>query len=346
MKKVLLAVCAILVGLQGSAEQRTKVFKKSFPASGLQELTIWNRYGNIDICQEGETFEVEATVFVEAKTQVKVDELLEYIHVSAEEQNSTLNVRTILEKDLSVQQLLSGVSFGIDYQIKIPTGKKLRIVAQEGNVTLGDFVGDVNVEIVSGNFKANSVKGKDFTAKLSKGEFEVEHVGAFNGVFKSAKVKIGDGTRMQLDCNSSTLQLMEADQLTIKSSGGSAYLGMIEHLMLNTFYTKYEIQDIGSSLRVDARYGEVNVRNIHFSFSSVELKGSSTKVGLTFMEGCGYNLELKQSKRMKVDLPESFALTEKPTSEKGVIVRTGFIGDKKYSGKVVLNLSGGNLFIQ
>ena len=88
------------------------------------------------------------------------------------------------------------------------------------------------------------------------------------------------------------------------------------------------------------------MRNVNISFSSVEVKGSSTKVGLTFMEGCGYALEINRNKNMKVELPQGVTLEAKPTTNKNAVLETGFVGDKKYSGKVNLNLSGGSLFIQ
>ena len=121
---------------------------------------------------------------------------------------------------------------------------------------------------------------------------------------------------------------------------------MVEDMDGTSFYTKYEVQDIGGSLKMDMRWGELNVRNINFSFATVDVKGSSTKVGLTFMEGCGYTLELARNKNLKVELPEGVALESKPTTDKNTVLETGFIGNKKYAGKVNLNLSGGSLFIQ
>ena len=188
--------------------------------------------------------------------------------------------------------------------------------------------------------------GGEFSVKQNKGEFEVEKLGNMTAEFKSCKVKIGEGKEMKLDCTSTTLQLMEADKLSLKTSGGTCYLGMVEDMDGTSFYTKYEVQDIGGSLKMDMRWGELNVRNINFSFATVDVKGSSTKVGLTFMEGCGYTLELARNKNLKVELPEGVALESKPTTDKNTVLETGFIGNKKYAGKVNLNLSGGSLFIQ
>lgn len=346
MKRILFITIAVLFVLNARAEEGTKEFKQSFPAASFNELIVSNRYGNIDIRQEGEEFAITASVWVEAKNKAKVDEILEYIAITAKERGAALNVETVFKKDMSLKQTFSGVTVSVDYHIKVPKGKKVRLLSTDGGISMSDFTGDLSVEIVSGNFKANTVLGGEFSVKQSKGEFEVEKLAVFNGEFKSCKVKIGEGTDMKLDCNSTGLQLMEANNLTLKTSGGTCYLGMIENLSGNSFYTKYEVQDIGGSLWMDTRWGELNVRNINLSFSSVEVKSSSTKVGLTFMEGCGYALEINRNKNLKVELPQGVVLETKPTTNKNAVLETGFVGDKKFSGRVNLNMSGGSLFIQ
>ena len=346
MKRILFIATAILFSVNVWAEEGTKEFKQSFPAASFNELIVSNRFGNIDIRQEGEEFAITATVWVEAKNKAKVDEILEFISITAKERGSALNVETKFGKDMSLQQTFSGVTISVDYHIKVPVGKKLRLLSTDGGVSMTTFNGNLNVEFMSGNFKADAITGGEFSIKQSKGEFEVEKVAVFNGEFKSCKVKIGEGTDMKFDCNSTALQLMEADNLTLKTSGGSCYLGMIENMSGNSFYTKYEVQDIGGSLWMDMRWGELNVRNINLSFSSVEVKGSSAKVGLTFMEGCGYTLDINRNKNLKMELPQGVTLETKPTTVKNSVLETGFVGDKKYSGKVNLNLSGGSLFIQ
>ena len=341
MKRLLLLAIVLFGAVNAWAEEGSKEFKKSFPAASINELTVTNRYGNIDVKQEGDEFSITTSVWVEAKTKAKVDEILEYIPITA-----VLNVETLFQKDMSLRQMFAGVTVSVDYHIKVPKGKKVRLVCSEGGASVADFVGDMSVEIVSGNFKANSVTGGEFSVKQNKGEFEVEKLGNMTAEFKSCKVKIGDGKEMKLDCTSTTLQLMEADKLSLKTSGGTCYLGMVEGMDGTSFYTKYEVQDIGGSLKMDMRWGELNVRNINFSFATIDVKGSSTKVGLTFMEGCGYTLELARNKNLKVELPEGVKLESKPTTDKNTVLETGFIGNKKYAGKVNLNLSGGSLFIQ
>ena len=195
MKRLLLLAIVLFGAVNAWAEEGSKEFKKSFPAASINELTVTNRYGNIDVKQEGDEFSITTSVWVEAKTKAKVDEILEYISITAKEQGAVLNVETLFQKDMSLRQMFAGVTVSVDYHIKVPKGKKVRLVCTEGGASVADFVGDMNVEIVSGNFKANSVTGGEFSVKQNKGEFEVEKLGNMTAEFKSCKVKIGKGRR-------------------------------------------------------------------------------------------------------------------------------------------------------
>ena len=168
MKRLLLLAIVLFGAVNAWAEEGSKEFKKSFPAASINELTVTNRYGNIDVKQEGDEFSITTSVWVEAKTKAKVDEILEYISITAKEQGAVLNVETLFQKDMSLRQMFAGVTVSVDYHIKVPKGKKVRLVCTEGGASVADFVGDMNVEIVSGNFKANSVTGGEFSAAIGK----------------------------------------------------------------------------------------------------------------------------------------------------------------------------------
>ena len=47
-----------------------------------------------------------------------------------------------------------------------------------------------------------------------------------------------------------------------------------------------------------------------------------------------------------MELPKGVSLKEQTTDERNKSIGTTFVGDGKYSGKVSLDMSNGNLFIQ
>lgn len=347
MKTIVIILGLLWVSTELWAETAKKEFRKAVDKTGIQEIVISNRYGQIEVEQkEDGQIEVSALMSVTAKSGSKADELLDFIKIEEVVSGGYLNIVTTFGKDMSFKQMFSGVEVNIAYKVTVPAGIKLNLVNTEGNIFIDNFAGNLNIDIKSGNFQAGTLREGELMIRQNNGNFTVTDVAQMNGDFKGCELRIENGKEVKLTVSDCRGYLESIDQLNITSRGGEMKLGQIESLTGTSSSTKYEIQDVGDELKMNLKMGEINVRNIHFNFSTVELKGSFTKVGLTFMEGAGYNLELKHNKSLKMDLPRSFKLVQRPTSEKNVVVETGFIGDQKYRGKVFVDVRNGNLYIQ
>lgn len=347
MRTFMIVLCLLVVCVQTKADESKKTYEKSFSKTGIEELVISNAYGKIEIVQhEGEEIQVVATMKAVAKTGVKADETLDLIQVLETQASNYINLETKFGKDMGIKQFLTGISISVDYKVDVPKGVKLRLINSEGNIYLGNYEGELNVDVKNGDFKAAVLKGGEVSVKQDKGDFSVENVGSLNGDFKNCSIQIASGDHIRLVTNACEGELASADQLNVRSSGGTMKIGDIEELMGSSSFTKYEIQDLANVLDMDMRMGEMNVRNIQLLFSEIRLKTSFTKVGLTFMKDAGYHLELKHNKSLKIDLPQGMKLEERPTAERNTTIGTKFIGNVKYSGKVFLEMTNGSLFIQ
>lgn len=347
MKWIVTALLMAVFCVTVNAEVNEKKYEKTFPKDKLTELVLSNDYGQINVEQtDGNEIQVSVNIAATAKTAAKADEALDLVSIKENVGSASLNVSTEFGKDMAIKQFLTSVSLQIDYQVSVPKGIKLRLIGSNCNVFIDTFEGEVNADIRNGNFKANTIKGEEFYIKQDKGSFDIMSVETMTGNFKNSTIHIESGDLVKLETSSTSGNLESIEKLNIRSSGGEIKLGEIEDLTGSSSFTKYEVQDIGNIMDMDMKMGEMNVRNIHFNFSEVRVKGSFTKVGLTFMEGAGYNLEVKRNKSLKMDLPRGMQLEDRPTTERNMVVGTKFVGDPKYTGKVFLELSNGNLYIQ
>lgn len=329
------------------AEVSKKEYRGEFDKAAVREVMILNKNGAIEVEQiAGDSVYVVADVSVVAKTQSKADELIEFIEIREDLSDGYLKVETEFLKDMTFRQLVSGVELKISYKVSLPQGIKLRLVNTDGNVFVDNFDGDLDVDMKTCNFRGGDIKGGEFKVRQTNGNFKVTKAENLRGEFKGCVVRIENAGEVQMVADNCEGRFESVTKLDIRSTGGDMRLGQIEDMNGTSSSTKYEIQDIGNSLKMDMKMGEINVRNIHFAFSFVDITGSYSKVGLSFMEGAGYQLEFKHTKSVRTDVPASFGLKKQPTSEKNMIVETGFVGDKKYKGKVTLNLRNGNMYIQ
>lgn len=347
MKAIIVVLCMLTWAVQLRAEESKKTYEKTFPKDGIEELVLSNNYGKIEVSQtEGNEIQVSVLMKVIAKSGAKADETLELIQIMETQIDNYLNIETKFGKDMTFKQFITGMEINVDYKVVVPKGIKLRVIASNGNTYLGNYEGELNADIRNGDFKATVLKGGEFYIKQEKGDFKVEDVAFMNGDFKNCTLQIEAGTDIRLTTSACEGQLESIDKLNIRSNGGAMQIGDIEELTGSSSYTKYEIQDLASIMDMDMKWGEMNVRNIQLMFSEVRLKGSFTKVGLTFMKDAGYKLEIKHNKSLKMDLPRQMKLEERPTAERNMVVGTKFIGNTKYTGKVFLEMSNGSLFIQ
>lgn len=347
MKKVFLILGMVLLSVVVYAQSGIKTYETKVDKDDVDELVISNRYGNIEVVQNKKEFvEVAVTISVMAKNQRKVDELIEYISIRENLDEMILTLETEFLKNMKYKQMFSQTTLSIDYKITIPWGVNLRIVNTEGTISLGDFDGDLNVQIESCDFRGGKIVGGELQVRQQGGSFVIDEAELMRGEFKSATLNVSVVDNLKLGVDKCDVRINEVDKLNIISRGGTVTLGEVDRMSGSASATRYEIEDIGDVLKMNMSRGAIQVANILQDFTSVELKASSAKVGLTFMEGSGYYLELKHNSALKPTLPYEYKLSGQPTLEKKKELKTGFVGNAGKEGKVALDLNKGSLYIQ
>ena len=277
---------------------------------------------------------------------MKADETLELIQIGETITGQYLNFKTEFGKDMGLKQFLTNTTLNVDYKVSVPKGIKLRLISTNGNVYLTNFSGEVNADIRVGDFKATALSGGELYIKQEKGIFNVEEVALMKGEFRNCTIRIASGDDVRLETNACDGELESMGKLNLRSSGGTMRIGDVEELTGSSSFTKYEVQDLGSYMDMDMKMGGMNVRNIQLLFSEIRLKGSFTKVCMTFEKDAGYHLEIKHNKSLKMGLPDGMELEQKSASERNMTVSSKFVGNPKYTGEVLLELSNGSLYIQ
>lgn len=336
-----------LLSLESFAITSSKNFKKTLPKSGIREFVISNKYGNIAIEQTLDAMiVVEATMSVSAKSKEKSDELLEYIAIEMNKVGDMVNTMTSFGKNMNLKQLLSSTIIQIDYKIKLPQDIALRVINTRGNVTLPNFIGNVNINVLNGNITIGTISKGELYMVLEEGSCGIAKVETFTGTFDAANLNLKSGIDVKLTTTATDVTLEDVEKLTVNSSGGKFQITDIENLFGTSSYTEYTIQDITDNLNMAMRWGSLNVAGIHRDFTKVIVNGNYTKIGLNFMQDAGYTLSLIHNKSLKMDLPPYINITSNPTTRKNRFAGSTFVGNKKYDGKVELDINGGSLYIQ
>lgn len=347
MKNTLTLLCLLSAILLADAQERTKEYTRTYPAEGIEELVLTGGNGTLEIEQTDEKeIRMDVSIRLSAKSMAKVDEALEKVRIQEVRAGNYLELETVYDKEASFQQFMAGFSMYVTCRMAVPRGIRVRIVHTNGGVYLGDFDGSLNVDLRNGDFKASSLKGGEFYIKHFKGDFSVGSVVAMSADFKDCSFALESAQEIQLEASSCDGRVKTVDKLVVRSSGGTMKLGEVEGLSGSSSFTKYEIDMLGDYMDMGMKMGEMNVLNVQRMFSEIRLKTSFTKVGLSFPESAGYHLELTHNKSLKMDLPPAMKLDERPAAVRNKTVGVKHVGDLRYTGKVLLDLSNGSLYIR
>lgn len=351
MRQLFLLLLISLTGFSLKAEKKEKTIERSFAAGNIEQVFIENRYGNIEVDQwNGSEVKLHIFVSVNSNKAEISEEMLNQIDVKFVEKESYLSISTRFDENFNFKRLtsklFSGCEVKIDYTVKIPKGMTLKMVNRNGNVYLGDYKGTLSVDVKKGNVKIG-VLSKECELNVEDGRLDVEKMEEGKCILKSCFTFIKDSEFLTIDSRDSEIKIDKVNELSITANSGEYRLGQVEVLRGSSSLTKFEVSDIGDELVFELWFGSMNVRNIHNMFSQVDLKTTRAKTGLTFMEGAAYDLEIRHTKNVKLDLPAGININKRNAAEKRTFISEAKVGGKnKLGSKVKIYATGCKLFIQ
>lgn len=245
---------------------------------------------------------------------------------------------TILKSDGNVQ---------VDYTVWMPNTSELKIENKYGDIYLGDYKGNVEINLSNGNLKAHNFEGE---TKL---------------IMNFSDANINSITKGQLDCNFSEMYIKNADVLNIKSKSSDFEINNIRELDSESRRDKFRIKKVDalknessfSTFRIDefidrmdfrSEYGSLELEHAALDFSKILIESKSTDLSLYFNEEAEFGFDftltnLEHDFCNEVQIENEEVLDEKNKKVKS----TGYFGKKKDAAvKLNINAVSGELKIR
>ncbi len=283
---LLMLVVLPLAMLPVSGQKASKSFSELFTLTDTGSLEVENRYGNIDIMNwEKNEISVEVEVTVAHPERDVAEKQLSYINIEFSRQGNDVRAVTIIDQRVR-EQWLRWFSSGrdetritVNYTIYVPAETGLRIANRYGNIFINEALGHTFIDLRYGNLQANSII-RDNTRPLS--EINLAY---------STKATISEADWLQVNLRYSDLSVTRCRALVVTSSYskirvdqassivtesryGEFSLGNINNFVAESAYTNYTINQIGSTLDVQSRYGNVRIGNMPAGFSKLRFDSS------------------------------------------------------------------------
>lgn len=284
---ILILMALLLVStLVAQAEEGTRRFSKSWPATEVETLMITNKFGEVAINSNGGNMvTVEVVVTVRGNSS-RDRELLEAIRVTFGKNGPTASAVTEIEGLMKTKS-----NFSIDYSVNIPAEKNLVVNNKFGNVVINKLTGQGEFDIAYGNFTATELAGNSLALKLEYGKGDIGTLRDALISLSYGKLFFGTAGRIKMDSKYSTVTGDKVRDFLLDSKYDTFNFGEVFTLEGESKFTNYRIGRLNKRLKLESGYGTVKVDRIPAGFELLEVSSSYAQVSLGIEEGAAYDME-------------------------------------------------------
>lgn len=345
-----------LVGLAQFTE--TKEMTKEFKITPETRVELSNKYGKIDIkTWEKDSVVIEIKIRIEEKKLSKLEEAIKSIDFDITNSQHFLIVKTDVERNKSSigkeikkfkeTLLKSDGNIQVDYTVWMPSANQLRVENKFGDVYIGDYMGEVEINLSNGNLKAHDLEGN------------------VDLILNFADVTINKVENARLDCNYSDVYIKEAGSIRSNSKSSEFEFQTLRDLNADSRRDKFRIREaemlearssfsnfritaLKDRLKIRADYGNIEIEETVSDFSDVTLDTKSTDVYVYFESDSKFNFDITHIKAEVDYCREMEIVDEESTGENDKQIRqTGYFGaSSDISVKLHINANSGSINIR
>lgn len=347
MKIVTIAlIFSVLIGMMvapATAQpfERKKFINKSFAVNENCQITITNKYGNVQVQtwnKDSVRFEISFAAYANKLqtldamyTMVDVNFTNSIYYVVATTSFTSGQANIIDDLNVKMRTLFSGGnSLSINYTVYVPAHSNIKIENRYGNVSVGDVFGNLTVLLKNGDLKIGNVNGylnlkvdygntsaktiKDASVSYSFGEFDV--------------VKVDN---LDISSRSTKISVEEVNDLKLNSQKDKIFIGKVNNVNGIANFSSLNIINLNESMGIKTIYGDLNLINTDPKFSALSFEGNFTEMKIELPRSASYELKIERSDNSTVTLPVG-----------AKIVSTNIIDPKKKTSQTIARVGKDN----
>jgi hypothetical protein len=358
-KTILTVSLTLLIFRSLSAQSNSELrsFIKTVPVGKETTLEVTNKYGTIHITPwNKDSAYIRAEVKAFAGSQSKLNKMYEGITINITDTRYIVRAQTDFTQNINMlfesfkgmtNKLISYDSrVEINYYISIPEYLNLKIENKYGDVYMEDNTGTLSVSVSNGSFKANSL-GKGSSLNLTFCDASVNSITSGNIDASFSEISIGETGDLSINSISSRYDIKNAGIIRSESRRDKFFIGNIETLHGNSYFTDYKVNNLKKELNLTTRYGSVNAGLIEKGFETININSGYSDISLDFEESSSYNLDIRHINAFLV-LPDKNIKTEQKAlnEEKKEFMTYGTVGRNPGSAKVKIDATRGNIYLK
>jgi len=358
-KSILAFNLALLIFGSLSAQNDSEVrnFIKTVPVSEETSLEISNKYGTIHVTPwSKDSAYIRAEVKAFASSQTKLRKMYDGITINITDTKYKVRAETDFTQSINMlferfkgmtSKLISYDSrVEINYYVNIPEYLNLKIDNKYGDVYMENNSGDCSVSVSNGSFKANSI-GPGSSITLSFCDATINSIASGDLDASFSEVSIGNTGDISINSISSRFDIREATMISLESRRDKFFIGNIEELKGNSYFTDYNIDNLKKKLDLTTKYGNINADNIEKEFETITINSGYTDISLEFDQESSYSLDIRHINAFLVLPDRNITIEKKALNEdKKEYMTYGSTGKNPGASKLNIDANRGNIYIK
>lgn len=357
MKPLLILILSgCIFSIAASAQYtETKEIKKQFAVTPETRIEISNKYGTIELnTWEKDSVVVEIEIEVEERKRSKLDRAMDKIEFDFTDNLHFLVIRTLVGKNMSTLEkeflkfketiLQTGGNMKVDYSVWLPGDNELRVENQFGDIFIGDYRGDVEIDLSNGNLKSHDFEGRlNLTLNFADATINQVNNGRIESNYSDVYIKKAEFLRV--DSKSSDFEILEINELDADSRRDKFRIRLVDAIEAQGSFSNFRLNELNDRLMLRTEYGDIDIEKTAPDFSNIFIESKSTDINLYLSPEASFGFEITHS-GAEVDFCSEMQVIneEEMESEQTKIKVQGMFGDTPGSEpKLFINATSGEV---
>jgi hypothetical protein len=354
---ILVLVLVISNSVSGQTFNEKRDFHKSFPVNKNMTLDVSNKYGTIQITNwNKDSVAVRVEIEASSSSLERLHRLFDGININLT--SSSMQVRAESEFSQNIEILFESFkgmtkkiisyesTLQINYFISVPEYLDISISNKYGDIYMENNSGKLSLSLSNGSFKAGDLNESN-QIELTFCDAIIHRLrkGYINASFSD--VEIVESGELKINSISSHYDLKKAGKIETESRRDKLYIGTVDELRGNSYFTDYRINELNRELDLVPKYGSVNADAIGKGLDMININSSYSDLSLNFDPNLSYNLDVRQQNAFVV-LPQKNSELEKKTisDDRKEYNTFGKVGRNPGNVKVSIDASHGNIYLK
>ncbi|MFT5749887.1 MAG: hypothetical protein ACI93S_001160 [Ancylomarina sp.] len=334
---LLLLICIGLSSQVFASDDYIKSFDGKYAVKAGYQLTIENKYGDIEIKNwEVDSVVIKATITAHASSESKAEYLFKGIEINMDQIGETIMAFTEMQKNFK-----TGNKFSIDYEVFMPEYMQISLNNKFGDIYINTVKAKTNINLSYGNLLAEKFlypNEKPLSSiNLSYAKATINECNRTKLTLKYSKMNIGTSETLIVVSRFSKLHLDNNISLIADSKYDAFSIMNTESVLITKGqYSDIKIDNVSRNLNLSLRYGNCKVENVASDFESISIDNQYVPSRIIIAEGASYMLEA-ETKYCGISYPSDSELIaeEKNNSESKIRVRVGHLDSPESKVRII-----------